>query len=110
MARTFKYNDKSFSVGDTLDVVYKIKEGEKERKQKFTGILLSIRGNSIINRTITVRKISKSGIGVEKVMPISSPNIINIEKIKTSSNKKSKIYYIRNLSQQAVRAKVYSKK
>jgi len=110
MARTFSYNEKSFSVGDTLDVLYKIKEGEKERKQKFTGILMSIKGSTPTDKMITVRKISKSGIGVEKIMPIASPNIINIDIVRKSTNTRSKVFYIRKLSQQSVRAKVYSKK
>jgi len=110
MARSFKYKEKIFSVGDTINVEYRIKEGGKERKQKFTGILLSIKGGSELNRMITVRKISKAGIGVEKIIPLSSPNVLDIKTIKETSSKKSKIYYIRNLSQQAVRAKIYSKK
>ncbi|MEX1052353.1 MAG: 50S ribosomal protein L19 [Patescibacteria group bacterium] len=110
MARSFKYKDKVFSVGETLDVEYKIKEGDKERKQKFTGILLSIKGASELNRMITIRKISKAGIGVEKILPLSSPNIVDIKTVKQTSSTKSKVYYIRNLSQQAVRAKIYSKK
>ena len=40
MARSFNFKEKVFSVGDTIDVIYKIKEGDKERKQKFTRILL----------------------------------------------------------------------
>ncbi len=110
MARTFKFNDGNYVVGDTLDVEYKVKEGGKERKQKFTGILIAIKGSSAQNRMITIRKISKSGVGVEKILPISSPNIINVKAVKKTLEQKSKIYFIRKLSQQSVRAKIYSKK
>ncbi len=108
MARSFKFNEKIFSVGDNIEVVYKITEGEKERKQKFTGILLGVNGSSEENRMFTVRKISKSGIGVEKILPLLSKNIIEIKVIKASTNKKSKVFYIRKLSQQSVKAKMYS--
>lgn len=108
MARSFNFKEKTFSVGDTLDVVYKIKEGDKERKQKFTGILLGVNGSTDLNRMFTVRKISKSGIGVEKIIPLLSPNIVDIKIIKESSNRKAKTFYIRKLSQQAVKAKMYS--
>lgn len=108
MARSFNFKEKTFSVGDTLDVVYKIKEGDKERKQKFTGILLGVNGSTDLNRMFTVRKISKSGIGVEKIIPLLSSNIVDIKIIKESSNRKAKTFYIRKLSQQAVKAKMYS--
>ena len=108
MARSFNFKDKIFSVGDTIDVIYKIVEGDKERKQKFTGILLGVNGSSDLNRMFTVRKISKSGIGVEKIIPLLSPNIIDIKIVKESSNRKAKTFYIRKLSQQAVKAKMYS--
>ena len=108
MARSFNFKDKIFSVGDTIDVIYKIVEGDKERKQKFTGILLGVNGSTDLNRMFTVRKISKSGIGVEKIIPLLSPNIIDIKIVKESSNRKAKTFYIRKLSQQAVKAKMYS--
>ncbi len=108
MARSFIFKDKIFSVGDTIDVIYKIKEGDKERKQKFTGILLGVNGSTDLNRMFTVRKITKSGIGVEKIIPLMSPNIIDIKIVKESSNRKAKTFYIRKLSLQAVKAKMYS--
>ena len=108
MARSFNFKDKIFSVGDTIDVIYKIVEGDKERKQKFTGILLGVNGSTDLNRMFTVRKITKSGIGVEKIIPLLSPNIIDIKIVKESSNRKAKTFYIRKLSQQAVKAKMYS--
>lgn len=108
MSRSFKFNENIFAVGDTIEVIYKITEGEKERKQKFAGILLGVNGSPEENRMFTVRKISKSGIGVEKILPLLSKNIIDIKVIKASTNKRSKAFYIRKLSQQSVKAKMYS--
>ena len=110
MARSFTFKDKTFSVGDTIDLLYRFVEGDKERKQKFTGILIKIRGSSDQDRMITIRKMSKSGIGVEKIVPIISPNIISISSVKKTTNTKAKVFYVRNLSQQAVKAKMYSSK
>jgi large subunit ribosomal protein L19 len=110
MARSYKFKDEIFNVGDTISVSYRIKEGQKERIQKFVGILISIKGNSLENRMITVRKVSKSGIGVERIFPLSSPFILGIKKIRKSSSTRSKIFYIRNLSQQELKAKIYRQK
>jgi large subunit ribosomal protein L19 len=106
MTRSYKLNDEFFNVGDTISISYKIKEGSKERTQKFVGILIAIKGNNE-NRMITVRKVSKSGIGIEKILPLNSPFISSIKKIRKSSNTRSKIYYIRSLSQQELKAKIY---
>jgi large subunit ribosomal protein L19 len=84
-------------VGDTLSVSVKIKEGTKERVQKFDGVLLAKRGTGT-NSTITVRKIS-SGIGVERNFLIHSPQIESI-KITSSGRAKvrrAKLYYLRKL-------------
>jgi len=111
MANSFTYKDKSFRVGDTVTVNYKIKEGEKERTQPFKGILIKIRGSSDINRMFTVRKMSRSGIGIERIFPLSSPNIGGISLIKkTTYKRKSKLYFIRDLSDSELRNKLYRKK
>ena len=110
MARSFKYKDESFNIGDTISITYKLKEGVKERTQKFVGILIALKGNNDFNKMITIRKISKSGIGVERIFPLSSPFISVIKKIRKSSNTRSKIFYIRNLSQQELKAKIYRQK
>lgn len=111
MANSFSYKDKSYRVGDTIIVNYKLREGEKERTQPFKGILIKIRGSSDSSRMFTVRKISRAGIGVERIFPLSSPNIssISISK-KTSYLRKSKLYFIRNLSDSELRNKLYRKK
>ena len=69
-----------FKAGDTITVTYRIKEGDKERLQKFRGVVIQIKGASPATKTFTVRKIS-SGIGVERIFPFASPFIDSIELI-----------------------------
>ncbi|MBI1863452.1 50S ribosomal protein L19 [Candidatus Microgenomates bacterium] len=110
MANSFNYQDKTYNVSDTLDVVYRIKEGEKERQQKFTGMLLQIRGKDEGTRMITVRKITRSGIGVERIIPLSSPFIASIALAKKGNYQKAKAYFVRGLSDQQLRRKIYRRK
>lgn len=110
MANSFKYQDKSYNVSDTLDIVYRIKEGEKERQQKFTGMLLQVRGKDEATRMITVRKITRSGIGVERIIPLSSPFIASISLAKKGNYVKAKAFFVRGLSDQQLRRKIYRHK
>ena len=110
MSNSFLLKETQYKIGDTIEINYKIIEGEKERIQIFKGILLKIRGNSQAERMITLRKITKSGIGVERVIPLSSPYITNMKLVKKSSNNKAKLYFIRNLSDQEIRTKLYQVK
>lgn len=109
MANTVSYNEQTYSVGDTIAVDYKIKEGEKFRIQQFAGVLIRVKGSSPETRTITVRKMSKAGIGVERIIPLMSPFIDAISIVKKSSNSRSKIYYVRDLSEKKLRRKLYHK-
>lgn len=106
MANSFSYKDKTFRVGSTIGITYKFKEGEKERKQIFKGILIKIRGSSPQTKMITVRKMSRSGIGVERIIPLVSPFLENITLLKKVEARRAKLYYIRGLSEQQVRAKL----
>lgn len=110
MANSFKYQEKVICVGDTISLTYKLKEGDKERKQIFKGILIKIKGNTPATKMITVRKISRSGIGVERIIPLMSPLLVSIKVTKKGLNKKAKIYYIRNLSNKQLTQKLYRKK
>ena len=92
-----------FKSGDTLRVHVKIKEGEKERVQVFQGTVIGHRGSGT-NATFTVRKIS-SGIGVERIFPIHSPNIAKIEKIRAGQVRRKKLYYLRELTGKSARIK-----
>lgn len=110
MANSITHKDVVYKVGDMITVDYKIKEGEKERIQPFKGIIIQIRGNSPITKTITVRKISKSGIGVERIFPLMSPQVGTIKLDKKSSNTKAKLYFSRNLNESQLRYKLFRQK
>ncbi len=82
-----------FSVGDTVKVYGKIKEGNRERIQVFEGIVLKRQGGS--NReTFTVRKFS-NGVGVEKTWPLHSPNVEKIEVVRYGKVRRAKLNYLR---------------
>ncbi len=93
-----------FKAGDTITVTYKIKEGDKERLQKFRGVVLQLRGATPATKTFTVRKIS-NGIGVERIFPFMSPFIDSIEVNKVGKVRRARIFYIRNLSGKKARIK-----
>lgn len=92
-----------FKSGDTITVTYKIKEGSKERLQKFQGVVLQRAGEGC-HATFTVRKISNN-IGVERIFPISSPFIENIEVNKIGAVRRARIYYLRGLRGKKARIK-----
>ena len=83
----------TFEIGDTVKVHYKIVEGNRERIQIFEGIVIAIDGKGI-NKTFTVRKISFE-IGVERVFPLFSPKIANIETIRKGKVRRAKLYFLR---------------
>ncbi len=83
-----------FSVGDTVRVHVRIREGERERIQVFEGTVIS-RSNSGISETFTVRRISY-GVGVERVFPLHSPNIAKIETVRKGRVRRAKLYYLRD--------------
>ena len=93
----------AFSSGDTVRVHVRIKEGDKERIQVFQGDVISRRGGGT-GATFTVRKIS-SGIGVERVFPLHSPNIAKIERIREGHVRRKKLYYLRELTGKSARIK-----
>ena len=84
----------NFQPGDTLRVMVKIKEGERERVQAFEGVCIARDGGSV-NETFTVRKIS-FGEGVERKFPILSPNIESIEVKRRGVVRRAKLYYLRD--------------
>ncbi|CAN5119784.1 50S ribosomal protein L19 [soil metagenome] len=111
MANNILYKDTKISIGDTIAVDYKIREAEnKTRIQQFAGILIKIKGADDNKRMITVRKISKSGVGVERIFPLSSPFIDAIAVTKKSAYPKARAYFIRELSQKITRHKLYKAK
>lgn len=91
------------SPGDTVKVSIRVREGGKERIQIFEGVVLKIQGSDYC-RSLTVRKISH-GIGVEKTIPIASPNIANIEIVSHAKVRRARLYYLRQLKGRAARLK-----
>lgn len=93
-----------FKAGDTITVNYRIKEGDKDRLQKFKGVVIQLRGATSQTRTFTVRKIA-SGIGVERIFPFQSPFIDSIELNKAGKVRRARIFYLRELSGKKARIK-----
>jgi large subunit ribosomal protein L19 len=92
-----------FMIGDTICVHYKIKEGGKERIQVFTGTVIARKGTGVAE-SITVRRISY-GEGVERIFPLSSPNIDKIEIERHGKVRRAKLYYLRDLAGKKARIK-----
>lgn len=92
-----------FNAGDTITVSYKIKEGNKERIQQFQGVVIQRRGTGT-TETFTIRKIA-SGVGVERIFPITSPFIESIQVNKRGKVRRARIFYLRGLTGKAARIK-----
>ena len=90
-----------FRVGDTVKVQVKVKEGDKERLQAFQGVVIA-RHSGGSRSTFTVRKVS-GGVGVERVFPLHSPNVSQIDLVKRNKVKRAKLYYLRELRGKAAR-------
>ena len=90
-----------FGAGDTIRVMVRVREGDKERLQAFEGIVIAKRGGGI-SENFTVRKVS-AGVGVERIFPIHSPSIANIEVVRRGRVRRAKLYYLRALSGKAAR-------
>ena len=93
----------TFKAGDTVTVHYKIKEGDKERVQLFQGVVIQRKGSGL-TETFTVRKISNN-IGVERIFPVSSPFIEQIDVNKIGVVRRARIYYLRERRGKAARIK-----
>ncbi len=96
-------NFPEFKAGDTVTVTYRIKEENKERLQKFRGVVIQRRGAGS-TQTFTVRKIS-NGVGVERIFPLNSPFISEIEVNKVGKVRRARIFYLRNLTGKKARIK-----
>lgn len=90
-----------FEVGDTVDVHCKIKEGDKERIQIFTGTVIARRGRGI-NSFFTVRRIVGDE-GVERIFPLHSPNVVAVQPIQSGKKRRAKLYYLRQRTGKAVK-------
>ena len=92
-----------FRAGDTLTVHVRVIEGDKERIQLFQGVCIKRKGGGI-NETFTVRKIS-NGVGVERIFPLHSPRLAQIEVKRRGRVRRAKMYYLRDLKGKAARIK-----
>src|SRR4051812_34743955 len=84
----------AFRVGDNVKVHQRIKEGGKERVQAFEGLVIARKGGTGVNASFMVRKISY-GVGVERIFPLHSPNIVKLEVTKPATVSRAKLYYVR---------------
>ena len=96
-----------FKAGDTICVWNKILEKGKIRLQAFEGLVLSRKHGRESGATFTVRKVA-SGVGVERIFPLYSPNIDRIEIIRKSKTRRSKLYYIRTKAVKEVKKRLKS--
>lgn len=90
-----------FTAGDTVNIHYRVREGEKERIQQYKGVVINERGSGA-NKTFTVRKMSGS-VGVERIFPLYSPFIAKIDVEKKGKVRRSKLFYLRSLRGKAAR-------
>ena len=91
-----------FKSGDTVSVGVKVVEGEGSRTQVFEGVVIKISSGSGLDKTFTVRKIS-NGIGVERIFPFHSPNVVDIKLLKSGKVRRAKLYYLRKLKGKSAR-------
>jgi len=92
-----------FDPGDVVRVHVKIKEGDKERIQVFQGTVIQRRGTGS-GASFTVRKLS-AGVGVERIFPLFSPNVVKIELVKQGQVRRAKLYYVRGLTGRSAKVK-----
>lgn len=95
--------DLDFTVGDTVEVGYRIREGNKERIQKFKGTVIAVKHGGA-DKTFTVRRIV-AGEGVERIFPFSSPFVEAVEVTRRGKNRRGKLYYLRGRKGKATKVK-----
>ena len=92
-----------FAIGDTIRVDVKIREGDRERIQAFEGTVIAKKGSGVAE-TFTVRRVSY-GVGVERVFPLHSPNVKDIQVVRYGKVRRSKLYYLRDRVGKAAKVK-----
>ena len=90
-------NIPSFNSGDTVSVEVKVKEGNKERLQKYEGVVIARHGKKGVDASFTVRKIS-NGIGVERIFPLHSPLLSSINVLRRGKVRRAKLNYLKNIT------------
>lgn len=92
-----------FSIGDTVRVSVNIREGQRERIQNFEGTVIAKRGSGV-SETFTVRRLSY-GVGIERVFPLHSPNVVDVKVIRNGKVRRAKLYYLRDRVGKAAKVK-----
>jgi large subunit ribosomal protein L19 len=100
-SKSLKKEIPHFEIGDIVDVHCRIKEGEKERTQIFTGTVIARKGRGI-NETFMVRRMVGNE-GVERIFPLHSPNVLNVRAIRSGKTRRAKLYYLRKRTGKSVR-------
>ena len=93
----------AIEIGSTVRVHVKIREGERERIQMFEGTVIAKKGSGI-SSTFTVRRVSY-GVGVERVFPVHSPNVVAVDTVRKGRVRRSKLYYLRDRVGKAAKVK-----
>jgi len=104
-SRFGKHNPAQVKAGDTIRVHQRITEGDKQRVQIFEGLVIATRHGKGLDGTFTVRKLAAGRIGVERIFPFHSPNIVKVERVKSASVARAKLYYMRERFGKAARFK-----
>jgi large subunit ribosomal protein L19 len=99
--KSLKKDIPHFEIGDIVDVRCRIKEGDKERIQVFSGTVIARKGRGI-NETFTVRRIVDDE-GVERIFPVHSPNVIDVRPVRSGKTRRAKLYYLRKRTGKAVK-------
>ncbi len=99
--KSLKENVPYFEIGDIVDVHCRIKEGDKERTQIFTGTVIARRGRGI-NEMFTVRRVLGNE-GVERIFPLNSPNVVDIKPVRSGKTRRAKLYFLRQRTGKSVR-------
>lgn len=101
MALFATHNDKEFRIGDLIRVHQRIQEDSKTRTQIFEGTVIAIRGMGI-NKMFTVRRLGTGNVAIERIFPLSSPFVEQVEVKAAGSVRRAKLYYIREKSSREV--------
>ena len=96
-----KENLPDFRPGDTVRVMVRVREGDKERLQAFEGVCIGRHGAGV-SATFTVRKVS-AGVGVERIFPLHSPSVAEVVLVRKGRVRRAKLYYLKRLSGKAAR-------
>ena len=100
-SKSLKKETPYFEIGDVVDVSCKIKEGDKERVQIFSGTVIARKGRGV-NEVFTVRRVVNNE-GVERIFPIHSPNVVDVKPLRSGKVRRAKLYFLRDRSGKGVR-------